>query len=140
MNDIYGVLTQIDFFNDFSPAEIDLLLQTGEWLKFPSGSTVIQEGDVDQSLYVLVKGKVGVIKNRKVLAQLQPGDSFGEISALTGTPRTAFCIAHNDIFCVKFEPEKFDLLPGDIQAKITKKILKALARRLVDLNRRFCVT
>ena len=138
--DVHEVLSQIDFFRDYSKSEIDQLLEVGQWIKFSSGQAIINEGSDDQEMYVLVRGQVHVVKNRKILARLNPGDSFGEISALAQTPRTAHVIAHSECYCVRFEPRLLNRLPAEIQLKLIKKLLFTLAQRLAVLNRKFAVT
>ena len=140
VKNIVEALSQVDFFRDFSDEEIERLLAEGQWVKFPSGGTIIQEGADDLYLYVLVRGQVNVIKNNKVLAQINAGESVGEISALARMPRTARVIAHGECFCLRFEPHRIDRLPTQIQLKLVKRLLYALAGRLSAINRRFVVT
>jgi hypothetical protein len=62
---------------------------------------VVQEGDPGNSLFIVVRGQVRVItrdnRQRKiVLADLGEGEFFGEVSLLTGRPRTATIITNLD--------------------------------------------
>ena len=138
--DVYPIVSKIEFFRDFSREEVERLLNVGSWVKAPAGTTMITEGDDDLYLYVLVSGVVDVVKNGKALARLAPGDSFGEISALARTPRTAHVIARSEVYCVRFEPQLFDRLPTELQLKMVKRLLFSLARRLTAMNRRFSVS
>jgi CRP-like cAMP-binding protein len=138
--DIHEALRQIDFFSDYSSAELDELLEVGQWIKYPSGRAIITEEDTQLDLFVLVRGQVKVVKNGKVLATLHPGDSFGEITALTRTPRTAHVIAKGECYCVRFEAINLHRLSTELQLKLVKKLLFTLADRLAALNRKFCVT
>jgi CRP-like cAMP-binding protein len=137
---VYQALHQIDFFREYSREDVEELLRVGQWVKYNSGACIIQEGANDLDMYVLVRGQVKVIKNRKTLAVLNPGDSFGEISSLAATPRTAHVMAHGDVYCVRFEPRLLNRLPVDLQLKIVRRLLFTLAERLAVLNRKFAVT
>jgi hypothetical protein len=53
----------------------------------PAG-TVIEQGQVGDSFYVIVSGEVEVTKNGRLLSLLSDGDSFGEIALLRDVPRT----------------------------------------------------
>jgi cAMP-dependent protein kinase regulator len=68
---------------------------------FEEGSVVVAEGDPGDSMFVVVNGEVSVnTKNAKgkqiTLANLGEGEFFGEISLLTGRPRTATIITNMD--------------------------------------------
>ncbi|MBU2548949.1 MAG: cyclic nucleotide-binding domain-containing protein [Proteobacteria bacterium] len=140
MDDIKKAIRQIEFFRDFSDDEAERLLNCSQWVKFGLGQTIISEGGDDQYLYILVRGQVNVVKNRKVLAQINAGDSFGEISSLARSPRTAHVIARKECFCLRLEPFRIDSLPVEIQLKLVKKLLYTLADRLISINRRYVVT
>ena len=63
-----------------------------------AGSSVIREGDEGSGLYLVRRGSLlvrteGLLGQHMVLAELGPGDFFGEVSALTGAPATADVIA-----------------------------------------------
>jgi cAMP-dependent protein kinase regulator len=70
------------------------------------GSMIIQEGDDGMHLFVIKSGEVevftGLGDKRIELAVLHPGDIFGEISVLTGTPTTANVVARDRVELVKF--------------------------------------
>jgi MFS family permease len=52
------------------------------------GETVIEQGQVGESFYVIVAGEVEVRENGRLLGVLSDGDSFGEIALLRDVPRT----------------------------------------------------
>jgi MFS family permease len=52
------------------------------------GETVIEQGQVGESFYVIVAGEVEVRGNGSLLRVLRDGDSFGEIALLRDVPRT----------------------------------------------------
>lgn len=54
------------------------------------GETLFLEGDASGDLYILLSGKVQVLKGQQVLRELkEPGTLFGEMSHLLGGKRTA---------------------------------------------------
>jgi predicted MFS family arabinose efflux permease len=52
------------------------------------GETVIEQGQVGESFYVIVAGEVEVRENGRLVRVLSDGDSFGEIALLRDVPRT----------------------------------------------------
>jgi len=131
------ILRHLDFFKTFSDDEIEKILEVAEWVKADTSERIITEGEDDLYLYLLIKGQVSVVKNSKVLAVLSAGDTFGEINALAGNPRTAHVVARDQCFCLRFDPLKINTLEPSIQLKFVKRILYTLASRLVNLDRRF---
>lgn len=66
----------------------------------PVGTPIVRRGDESDAAFVLIAGQaVAGWEERgayRVLERLSPGDVFGEISALTGAPRTATVVASED--------------------------------------------
>ena len=55
-------LHDIPLFSSLSSEEIDSLEQTFPGLEIPSGMVIVQEGESDDRFYILIEGKVEVIK------------------------------------------------------------------------------
>ena len=81
-------------------------------IEYPAGHYLLKEGQKQNCIYVLKKGKVKILKNSQEIALCdQRGDMFGEVAALTGeecssTVRLAeasefFVIEDADQFLVK---------------------------------------
>jgi len=81
-------------FSDLTPDEMKGLIGRLRHRDFGSGSVLVTEGAPGDSLFVLSQGRVRVTTrgpgDKAVdLAELREGDFFGEVSLLTGKPRTA---------------------------------------------------
>ena len=71
-------------------------------LNFQEGHIIFNEGDETREMYIIVQGKVQVFKSagnqRKILlAELEPGSMIGEMSLISGRPRSATAIAIEDV-------------------------------------------
>lgn len=80
-------------FLDFDASLLKEMVPSGVVHSFPKGSIVISAGDLSDSLYVVLSGRVKVFlsdENGKefTLGTICPGDYFGEV-ALDGGPRSA---------------------------------------------------
>jgi hypothetical protein len=86
-------------FKDLSVDELVAVIQGLKLLTFERGAVILREGQPGDSLYMLTSGTVRafVKKDGKQapLADLSEGAFFGEMSVLTGKPRTATIVATN---------------------------------------------
>ena len=82
-------LAQVPLFSHLSRGELRRLLAMTEEYEYPEGAVMTAEGDPGEAFFVLLEGQAAVIRRGKTVAQLWPGDFFGEISLLDGGPRTA---------------------------------------------------
>ena len=78
------------------------------------GSVIINEGEPGSSMYVIASGEVKVFTRGKAgsgslyLARLGEGDFFGEVSVLTGKPRTATITASQRTELLRLDREKLE--------------------------------
>lgn len=83
--------------------------------RFTHGEMLMRQGDDGESFYVLVQGKVqGNITNsdtaHPIQFELQPGALFGEMSLLTGLPRSATMTAVTNCELLEFDRGAFSHL------------------------------
>jgi DnaJ like chaperone protein len=90
---IGDVLHCADIFAVLSPQEREALCQDVEAISLPEGRDVITQGDIGNSLFIVTSGQLSVLIRDGAadvhVGTLFEGDFFGEMSLLTGTPRTA---------------------------------------------------
>jgi CRP/FNR family cyclic AMP-dependent transcriptional regulator len=69
--------------------------------QYYSKCPIFREGDEGDVMYVIKSGRVRVTKNMYgimvTIAELGPGDYFGEMALLEGTPRSAFALADTPV-------------------------------------------
>jgi tetratricopeptide (TPR) repeat protein len=91
--DTQGAVAQSPLFSDFSEEELVAVIQGMELLIFEAGDIIISEGDPGDSLFVITTGTAKAFVRRdgkQTLArEMAEGTFFGEISILSGKPRTA---------------------------------------------------
>ena len=86
------------FFINYTKATLKTYLPSLEFWSYDEGEVMIQEGDEGKEFFILLLGVASVQKQvaeglPKEVAVLFPRDSFGEISTLAGTKRSATIIA-----------------------------------------------
>jgi small-conductance mechanosensitive channel/CRP-like cAMP-binding protein len=94
-------LRQVDLFAPLEPAELDVLARGMRPVRFAAGESIMRQGDPGDSLFLITKGDVlvsiGAHGMNQSVTTLQPGSFFGEMSLVTGEPRTATCAARTDV-------------------------------------------
>ncbi len=87
----------------------DVARKTDE-VTYPSGATVVREGDPGDALYIIVEGSVEVLTGGRVVAQMTAGDFFGEISLFDKEPRSATVVAVDDVVLLTLKSSDFETL------------------------------
>jgi small-conductance mechanosensitive channel/CRP-like cAMP-binding protein len=94
-------------FADMEADQIQALAKSARHLRYGKGEKVITQGDPGKSMYVLSSGIAQVTVERdgraSDLGELVSGECFGEISLLTGNPRTASVTAKSDCDIVEID-------------------------------------
>ena len=133
-------MNRIDFFSAFSDDEKREIVDSHTPVCiFGKDESIIMEGTDETSFYVLLTGSVRAMKNDVSLpfAEYGPGDSFGEISFLTGVPRTCDIIANKVSIAVKIDKKILEDLKIEIREKIKDGIIETLVDRLRNMNNAF---
>ncbi len=80
--------------------EILKLLKGFEKKEFAAGQDIIASDDTSKALYVLLEGRVNVVKDDVIIRSLaRPGTIIGEISPILDIPRTAKVTARKPCSC-----------------------------------------
>jgi CRP-like cAMP-binding protein len=76
---------------------------------YGSGETIVRQGDPGQSMFVIASGAVSIVlePSRQEVARTPAGGYFGEMSLLTGDPRTATVIARGDCVVLEISADAF---------------------------------
>lgn len=104
-------LDDVALFSTLPADERHELAATARWSPFAAGETLTRQGAVAHWLYVVVSGecavRVQVEGQERDVATVGPGEFFGEMSLLTGAPRSATVIAITEVMCWRLEREAF---------------------------------
>jgi CRP-like cAMP-binding protein len=106
-------INQLDRYNHFNIKE---------------GEVLFDAGDKSDTFFYISDGSMNVVdENGKVLANLTSGQSFGEISALTGMPRTAKLVA-------KTETDLFEVRSSDVARELSFEppVIKLIVRGIIN--------
>lgn len=99
------------------------------------GEFIIREGNTDLDFYKLVRGALSVVKEGKKIAEIvQPGEFFGEMSAISGEPRSASIVASGKAVVKRFPGEKLHEVI-EKYPDVAKHLFQILVGRLDRANK-----
>jgi CRP-like cAMP-binding protein len=126
-------LKRAPLFAGLSRKELTHLARVSEDLEIPAGTALCREGEIGHEFFVIVDGEVEVTRGGKRLAMRGGGEFFGEIALLEQTPRTATVTAKTPLRVFVLTDKDFRDLINESPA-VERKVLRALARRVVELS------
>lgn len=109
----------------------------GYTLELKAGELVFREGELGTEMYIINEGKVEILNDvggdEQLLAVLEKGDFFGEMSVLEDLPRAASARALTDVRLLQINGSTFDqLLKGN--PEIAVRMMRKLSRRLRETD------
>jgi small-conductance mechanosensitive channel/CRP-like cAMP-binding protein len=99
---------------------------------FGHGESIVRQGDPGESMFIVASGRAVVVlePDRREVATIESGGYFGEMSLLTGEPRTATVIARGDTVVLEIGAELFRQLATTTPQAIEQVGVAAAARRI----------
>ena len=123
----------VDLFRDISGEEVSHVAQIAEEIEYGSEQTIFDEGDVGDSMFIIVDGAVRIHKGDKELAVLSKGKFVGEMALLDQEPRSASVTSTKETTLLEINGEDFyDLMASRME--IMQGIVKILTQRLREAN------
>ncbi len=134
--DILRFLASVDILADLNSDEIKILAEAAQYLEYPDGAEVIKLGDIGRFLWIVYDGEVEVILpgangGEDVIASLERGSVFGEMSIMTGEPAIATVRVSRKAGLVKILREPFSRIIAT-NPKTLSKVAKIITRRLME--------
>src|SRR5215467_3098863 len=134
------LLGRVSIFSGLTPDQLTDLASVAVPRRWSSGEVIFREGDTGDTCYVVQSGSVRVTRNHSdgrtiTLAELRPGDLFGELAMFDSERRSATVESAADTRAVA-------LLAGDMRRLLLRhpdialKLLSAFAERLREANER----
>jgi CRP-like cAMP-binding protein len=125
------LLKRVPLFERCSQRELAQIAALADELDLPAARDLTTEGAGGFEFIVLVDGAADVVRKGRVVNELGPGDFVGEISLLTGEPRTATVKTRGPSRILVLTASGFRSLMHDVPS-IKDKVLAALTARIPD--------
>ena len=143
MEDKIALLRRVPLFQAVETGRVAALADAARFCVYPAGAAIVEQGQLREesqdgdSLYLIVEGRVRVVRERdgseEELAQLGPGEFFGEMALLDGKPRSATVLTAEDTQC--FILSRWDLLRAMRRdPEIAIQMLTVMSHRLRSMQ------
>lgn len=126
---------------NFNANELALLSSFGDSRSYQPGDIVIRQGDENDHLYLVLKGKLEVLQEvdgaDRVVAVLEAGDSLGEVSIYDPGPASATVRAGSDSEVWLITRDSLDRLhtaSPKVAYRLLTRITTCLSKRMRDMN------
>ena len=119
---------------------LDGLLFTEKKRRYKSGEVIFDKQEEGKEMYFIDSGRVKIVmnagENEIILATLDSGDFFGEMSLITGNKRIASAIALTDCKLNTMDKETFDANLKNNE-RFMRKLVESQAHRLEETGLNF---
>jgi len=131
------ILNKVPFFKGFTSFEKEKIVDTeASFFVAQEDEYIIEQDTLDTAFYILLSGTARVTLEGKdaPLAELVPGNFFGEIAFIQNTPRTSNVIANEVCIMLKVDRRLLGALNADIREKFKDQIIIKLASMVASKN------
>jgi CRP-like cAMP-binding protein len=123
------LLAGCPLFTGSEPDDLAALAGMATEVRFPAGHVIARQGEIGSGLFLVVNGRVRIVRDGRALAELGPGEFFGELSVIDRLPRTAQAAAVEETTCLALASWDFERVVLE-QPRLALAIMRGLAARL----------
>jgi len=116
----------------FAGLDAEALASVGDHateVSYPAGRWIVRQGEIGTGFFLLISGRARVVRDDHLLAELGPGDFFGELALIEEHPRSATVVADTDTDCILFVAWEFTALLKEYP-EMAIPLMNALIARL----------
>ncbi|HEX5450950.1 MAG TPA: cyclic nucleotide-binding domain-containing protein [Candidatus Limnocylindrales bacterium] len=123
------LLAGCPLFHGIDAEGLAMLAEKATQIGFPAGHVIARQGEIGTGFFVVMDGRVRVVRDGEPIATLGPGEFFGELSVLDRQPRNAMVAAEVPTTCLALAAWDFEAVLLE-QPRLTLAILRGVAVRL----------
>ena len=131
------LLGRIDFVQALSAPARKVLAERARFMEYGPQQAVVRQGEQGDTLYLVARGEVAVRVmlegGEKEVARLGRGALFGEMSVLTGEPRTATVVSLGDSALLAVDRDAFERILS-AEPDLAQRLAETIARRRMALD------
>jgi serine/threonine-protein kinase len=128
--DVVDYFHNLSFFAEFKKEQLNELTSLASIIKVPKSKVIAAEGEIDDTFYIILSGRVKVRKGDRDIATIGTGECFGEMALIGGQPRVANVVADMDCVLMKITAGLLNKLTNSIGLLFFRNFARTLVRRL----------
>jgi PPM family protein phosphatase len=132
------MLAAMPLFSRLSERELLRVMQVADVYEYEPGEVVVHEGEHGERMFVTLQGKLSVSTNNQTVAEIGPGEHFGEMALIRSRPRSATirALVRSEVITLK-RGDFFEIIRTEphIAVKLLWQFLGVIANRLEIANR-----
>ena len=121
-------------FSSLSRRQLERLAKETDEQIYAPGDRIVEEGMLGETLFIILEGKAKVLRGKTQVAEVLPGEFFGELSTLDGGPRTATIVAETAVRVIRLFRRSLLAMIRD-EPRLALEILEGIARRIREIDR-----
>ncbi len=134
------LLRTIPLFSGVQDPQLAEIAAAATKRKVTRGTVIVRAGDTTDSLYILINGRARVMNSDEegrevILSILGPGDFFGEMGLIDGSPRSADVVAAESCEMLVISKADFRRCLQE-NFEVAFNIMKRLVERLREADRK----
>jgi len=136
LDDIVSHLAASSLFRGVSREDLLAIAKEVEPVRAQAGSTIMRQGDAGDCLFVVAAGRLRALRrdgtgDERAVGEIGRGETVGEMSVLTGEPRSATVVAVRDSDLLSLSQVSFDRL-AEKHPQTALQMARLIARRLQE--------
>jgi CRP/FNR family transcriptional regulator, cyclic AMP receptor protein len=134
------LLRNVPLFAVLTESQLEVLTSVVSRKSFPRGTTIIAAGDMTDSLYVIISGRLKVMMSdddggEVILAILGPNEFFGEMGLLDDAPRSASVVAIEPCELLSLSKQNFKKCMAE-NFEMTMTVMRGIVKRLREADKK----
>lgn len=137
------IMAAVPILRPLTTEELEEVLSISRLLKVNRDATVIREGELGNSMYIIVSGRVRILKEvklgeQKSIATLGAGEVFGEMALIDKYPRSASVVTLTNSVLYQVDLDRFNELRDQWRPaafKILRQLAPVLCKRIRNIDK-----
>jgi CRP-like cAMP-binding protein len=126
-------LKQIPLFAELSQRELEAIARHADEVDVPAGKHLVNEGSFAYEFFVIEDGKAEVVRGDERIAELGPGDFFGEMGLIDHTLRSASVVATEPLTAIVMSERDFHEMQRELPG-VAERLVSACRERTAALS------
>ena len=126
-------LANVKMFSSLNKKELRQVARVADVVTVDDGVTIVKEGTSGHEFYLILDGRAAVRRGNRKMAELGPGQYFGELALLDRGPRSATVVANGPVELAVIGQREFFALLDDVPA-LAHKLMVSMAGRLREAD------